>query len=139
MYAGGVLLDWLRTKWRTLLLSATAAALLAVLSLLGIQKYIGWEVTATGSRAMQQFSGDRVEALVKLVDCEQCSLPQRNRAVWALGEMGNPRALAVLQRRHTGGKCDHAHALCQYELGKAIKKIQGTWGLLPYLARARRQ
>jgi len=118
---------------------AGAAVLGAVaLGLGGLQGYIAWEVRATGSRAMREFAGDRVTALAQLVDCEACPLRERNRAVWALGELTDPRALPVLRRHHTGGPCDHARTLCQYELGKAIGKVQGTWGLLPYLRRARR-
>jgi len=64
-----------------------------------------------------------------LVACENCPLAERNRAVWALGELEDRAALPVLRHYHTGARCDHAAGLCQYELGKAIQKIEGTWGL----------
>jgi hypothetical protein len=61
--------------------------------------------------------------------CSQCSLRERGMAVWALGELRDRRALPVLKAHYTGGKCDHATDLCQYELGKAIMKIEGSWNL----------
>jgi HEAT repeat protein len=117
-------------RWTKLVLSAASVlAVLSLLGLLGLQKYIGGEVEATGDSAVQQFGGDRVEALTKLVACDNCVVRDRNRAVWALGQMGDRRALPVLREHHTRNKCNHRTDLCEYELGKAIKKIEGTWDL----------
>ena len=58
-----------------------------------------------------------------------CELGKRSEAVWALGVIGDARALPILLKHHSGEECRHGSALCQYELGKAIKKIEGTWGL----------
>ena len=108
---------------------AGSSVLLGAAGLTGIQVLIRSEVRATGARAMLDYPGDRVHALMRVVDCQGCTLPRRNRAVWALGEMGDPVALPVLRKYHTRERCDHALNLCQYELGKAIKKIEGSWNL----------
>ena len=101
----------------------------AALGIAGIQFFIWSEVRATGDRAVREYPGDRVRALIQVVDCADCDLRKRNRAVWALGEIEDPAALPVLRRYHTRERCDHGADLCQYELGKAIKKIEGTWNL----------
>ena len=74
--------------------------------------------------AETRYPGDRVQALCTLVDCQICSLADRNRAVWALGQLRDPHALPVLMKYYTRQKCDHASDLCQYELQKALEAIQ---------------
>lgn len=69
--------------------------------------------------------GDDVEALIRYVQSEQHSLGERNRAVWALGQLRDPRALPVLEAAFTGEPCDHARFLCQRELEKAIELCHG--------------
>ena len=86
---------------------------------------IGLGVKAISSTAMNQHTGDRVEALIAHVKCETCSLGERNRAVWALGQLGDERALPVLDRYFTGKPCDHSRGLCQRELKNAIKLLEG--------------
>lgn len=66
--------------------------------------------------------------LTRLVDCNGCDLRERDMAVWATGELKDRRALPVLKAHFTGRGCDHNRDLCQYELRKAIMKIDGTWG-----------
>jgi HEAT repeat protein len=129
----------MRLKWnrKTLALTAGILAAVAILGVAGTQLYIRWEVAFTGDQAARAFGGGRVDALAKLVECRECPLSQRNRAVWALGEMGDTSVLEVLRKHHTGERCDHRHALCQHELEKAIGKIQRTWGLLPQIDRLR--
>jgi len=85
--------------------------------------------------AVQEYPGDRVEALMTYVDSENHSLRQRNRAVWALGQIGDKRALPVLEKWYTGGPCDHANALCQRELEKAIKACNGAFNATAWLPR----
>lgn len=83
-------------------------------------------VTDAARSAMTKYPGDRVQALRTLVDCQTCSLTERNRAVWALGQLRDARALPILMRYYTGQKCNHASDLCQYELQKAVKAIKRT-------------
>jgi len=114
-----------RSRWWVLV--AVFAGVIA-LGLLSLQGWIAWDVRRTADKAVAEFGGDRVDALTELVECRGCGLRERNLAVWALGELGDRRGLAVLKKHHTQSPCNHAVDLCQYELGKAIKKIEGTWG-----------
>ena len=92
-------------------------------------------VKKISAEATQQYPGDRVEALIAYVKSNDHSLRQRNHAVWALGQIGDKRALPVLKQFYTGGHCDHAHCLCQYELQKAIKLCQGSFNATAWLPR----
>ena len=78
------------------------------------------------AEATSLYPGDRVEALITYVKSEDHSLKQRNLAVWALGRIGDARALPVLNEYYTGGPCDHDNRLCQGELQKAIKLCEGS-------------
>ena len=85
--------------------------------------------------ATQEFRGDRIEALMSYVDSENHSLRQRNRAVWALGQIGDERALPVLEKWYTGGPCDHDNSLCQRELQRAVKGCKGAFNATAWLPR----
>ena len=61
-------------------------------------------VTDFSETAQAQFPGKRIEALMAMVDCESCSLRDRNNAVWALGQLDDARALPVLEKYYTGAK-----------------------------------
>ena len=87
------------------------------------------------AEATQQYPGDRVEALITYVKSEDHSFRKRNLAVWALGQIGDKRALPVLTHFYTGGPCDHDHYLCQGELQKAIKLCQGSFNASAWLPR----
>ena len=78
------------------------------------------------ARAQREFSGDRVEALMAFVDSDRHPLQERNRAVWALGQIADPRALPVLRKHYTGAECQHDKFLCQYELKKALDNCAGA-------------
>jgi len=85
------------------------------------------------AEATQQYPGDRVEALIAFVKSEDHSFRERNLAVWALGQIGDKRALPVLNQFYTGGPCDHNHYLCQGELQKAIKLCKGSLNATAWL------
>ena len=74
--------------------------------------------------ATARFPGDRVRALIQLVDCRECRVSDRNRAVWALGQMAEAGAGPVLRRYYDRRPCDHRTRLCQYELGKALRMME---------------
>jgi hypothetical protein len=92
-------------------------------------------VKQISAEATQQYPGDRVEALIAYVKSEDHSLRKRNLAVWALGQIGDKRALPVLTESYTGQPCDHDHYLCQGELQKAIKLCQGNFNATAWLPR----
>jgi hypothetical protein len=99
---------------------------------------IGAGVKSISEEALAVYAGDTIEALMKYVDSEEQSLQQRNRAVWTLGQIGDPKALPVLEKFYTGEQCDHSQSLCQHELEKAIKACKGSfnagrWAWLRYV------
>jgi len=92
-------------------------------------------VKEISAEATQQYPGDRVEALITYVNSENHSLRQMNRAVWALGQIGDERALPVLSQFYTGEPCDHDNCLCQRELQKAIQLCEGGFNATAWLPR----
>lgn len=85
-----------------------AAFLLSAICLVHIAGalLIGVAVKNYSRMAKEQFPGDRVEALIALVECESCRTVSRNDAVWTLGQLGDPRALPVLEENFTANKRD---------------------------------
>ena len=110
--------------WRKLLLTGVGLLTLLVLVLAGISGSIRSGLQRFSDDAVTRFPGDRVEALMQLVDCDTCSLEDRNHAVWALGQMVEHRAISVLRKHFDGQPCTHTTRLCQYELRKAIRMIE---------------
>ncbi len=92
-------------------------------------------VKEISAQATQEYPGDRIEALMVYVDSENHSLKQRNHAIWALGQIGDQRALTTLEKFYTGGPCDHDSRLCQGELQKAIKQCKGSFNATAWLPR----
>lgn len=108
-------------------LAAIAGVLLvaAFTGYLAISWWIGAGVKAQVASARSRYAGDPVEALIALAADEGRSLSDRNHAVWALGQLGDSRALPLLGRLQTGQPCDHARRVCEHELAKAIKGAEG--------------
>lgn len=69
---------------------------------------------------------DTVTALIAVMELESLPLKRRNGAVWALGQLRDPRAVAALEAHYTGGECDHSNRLCQRELRKALELCRGN-------------
>jgi len=107
-----------RMKWIAWIVTITFA--IAAAGLIFVSLAIGGGINAYSQRAQSKFPGDRSEALMAVVDCPDCSLQDRNHAVWALGQLAEQRALPVLQKYYTGMKCDHERFICQSELKKAM-------------------
>jgi|GEM_PF-587041 len=105
------------------LLSWLAALLLA--GFLFMMTCISFDVNRTSTIAMKKFGGDRVTALTRLIEAPEITLNVKNDAVWALGQLGDERALPTLERYYHGGECNHDSTLCQYELKKALTKCRG--------------
>lgn len=85
--------------------------------------------------AVKEYPSDRVEALIAYASSEKHSLKKRNRAVWALGQIGDERALPMLESFYTGKDCDHEKDLCQRELSHAIYGCKGGLNLTAWLPR----
>jgi len=109
--------------WRKLLWIGAGLLTALVLLLAGIVVSIRNGLQRFSDDAVARFPGDRIEALIKVVDCDSCTLQDRDHAVWALGQMAEPAARPVLTKYFDGQRCDHTTRLCQYELRKAIHMI----------------
>ena len=79
--------------------------------------------------AQSTYAGDAVSALIALVEDGQAPFEQRNGAVWALGQIGDPRALPALQAMTPPAgqqpPYDSTSYIVQYSVDKAIKQING--------------
>jgi hypothetical protein len=111
-----------------------ALILIAVL-FVGTAWLIGSGVHAASDGALRDQPGDRVLALMACVESPKHTLRARNRAVWALGQLGDARALPVLEKHFTGGECDHDRLLCQHELRKAIRLCRGATNISAWIWR----
>lgn len=81
------------------------------------------DVLQTGRRS---FPGNGTDVLVAMLNSNATTLLDRNRAIWAIGQLGDRQALPQLEGLVTGAPCDHAAAVCQYELRKAIRQCRGS-------------
>jgi hypothetical protein len=80
-----------------------------IVGYLGASIMIGLGINKESRSAMARFSGDQIEALIAVVDCQDCRLDDRNHAVWALGQLRDSRALAVLYKYRTGKPWGMSH------------------------------
>lgn len=90
--------------------------------------WIGFDVKSQCERAEDKYGKDCVESLMMLLDNENESFHARNSAIWALGQMGDSRALPMLEKYYTGNIPDREPlngTISQYELKKAINLAQG--------------
>jgi hypothetical protein len=111
------------------------AFVLVVTVLSGTTWLIASGVHAASEAALLDQPGDPVPALMAYVESPSHTLRDRNRAVWALGQLGDVRALPVLERHITGSQCDHGRVLCQHELRKAIRLCRGATNMAALLWR----
>jgi hypothetical protein len=90
--------------------------------------WIGHDVKTQCKLAQAEYSGDCVVALIYLLEDESRGFKPRNDAIWALGQLGDNRALPALQKYYTGIIPDGEplnQTLSQYELKKAINLASG--------------
>jgi HEAT repeat protein len=125
---------WASLK-RTLFYGALICFTLLLVGYVSICFSIRHSVKQISAQALQEYPGDRIEALMAYVESENHSLRQRNRAVWALGQIGDSRALLTLEKFRTGKPCDHSSQLCQREIGKAIEGCEGSFNATAWLPR----
>ena len=122
--------------YATWIVKGTALMVVALLgAFLAIGLSIGSGVRDASAASVAAYGGDRVDALISVVNSPAHSLHERNRAVWALGQLGDERALPVLERYVTGQPCDHARGICQHELSKAIRLCRGAKNISAFLWR----
>lgn len=90
--------------------------------------WIGYEVKRQCQTATNQYSGECVESLIKLLNDDHQGFRARNDAIWALGQLGDERALSTLENYYTGDIPDREplnEVISQYELKKAVNLTSG--------------
>ena len=105
---------------------------LAVLFLLVTSTWIGFSVKEKCMLAQGRYGGDCVDALGKHLDDSDNPFGERNDAIWALGQLGDNRALPMLEKYYTGDIPDREHwdeTISQYELKKAINLAKGGFNI----------
>ena len=110
--------------WRAMI-GALGAAL--VVAYLGLSLLIGWQVRGAIAAAQESRGGGAVSALVAVAQATEAPVAERNRAIWALGQLGAEEALPVLESLMTEEACDHASRICQHELRKAVEECSGSF------------
>lgn len=107
--------------------------------------WIGYEAKSLCQNAKWQYlpadrqvDGDCVEALMLQLDDEHQGFRARNHAIWALGQLGDKRALPLLQKYYTGNIPDREpldEMISQYELKKAINLAEGGTNITAFIWR----
>lgn len=106
--------------------------ILLLATLIASSVIIGNSVQEKCEEAREKYNGDCVEALIIQLDNEEEDFKARNRSIWALGQMGDEKALPTLKKYYTGDipereKIDEV--ISQYELKKAIKLINSGFNI----------
>ncbi|MDD3532359.1 MAG: HEAT repeat domain-containing protein [Candidatus Shapirobacteria bacterium] len=121
-------------KQALLYLLAIGISILVLFFVIGAS-WIGYEVKSQCRNAQRDYGdglsadeADCVDALVSLLKDESRGFRARNSAIWALGQLGDARALPVLKSFYTGNIPDREpldKMISQYELKKAINLTSG--------------
>lgn len=93
---------------------------------------IGKEVNRRCELAQSQYGGDCVEALMQTLEDDKKFFRERNHAIWSLGQLGDERAIPVLEKYYTGNIPDrepYDDGLSQYEMKKALKLLNGGFNI----------
>jgi hypothetical protein len=112
--------------WRRIAVAASAAVLVAFVAVCLV---IGRQVDAAVTRAQKAHPVDGVSALILVVESRDTPVPERNRAIWALGQLGARAALPVLRSLSGRDECSHGTAVCQREVRKAIALCEGRFNV----------
>ena len=116
-----------KPKWATVLFIVLLFFIIVSgLTYTGLRIWFKSEITQLCENAMLQYRGDKIEALIAVLESDSQSLHDKNNAIWALGKLRDKRALPVLKSLVTGAPCDHNRFVCQRELEKAINNLEGT-------------
>jgi hypothetical protein len=101
--------------------------------------WIGYEAKKMCQDAKREYGGDCVESLISQLEDESRGFRARNDAIWALGQLGDDRALPILQNYYTGKMPDKEpldEMISQYELGKAVNLTSGGTNISAFIWRS---
>ena len=87
--------------------------------------------------AGNRYGGDKVSALMSLAEDGQAPFRLRNEACWALGQIGDSRALPLLRDLDTEEAqtrpWNRDACIVQYTVEKAIRQINGDFSLTRWM------
>jgi hypothetical protein len=130
------------SRFKRVLLRGTLIVLLVcVVGIALLSLWIELHVKKMCEMATQRYPGDKVEALMMFAETEEYGYDAHhyrtnNHVFWALGQLGDKRALPFLKNLLTHEPCDHETNLCQGEIQEAIRKLErGGFNLPKFLWR----
>jgi len=100
--------------------------------------WIGFSVREKCELAKGKYEGDCTEAMSQYLDDVHNPIGERNHMIWALGQLGEPEALPILEKYYTGVIPDREpwnDVISQYELKKAIKLARGGFNATAWVWR----
>ena len=117
-------------KWKKIILCIFLAGFTVfVLAMVIVLHIISDDVRSMCQKAQAEFQGDCVEVLVAYIESDDHTFSEKHDAIWALGEIGDPRCIPTLQKLWTGEPCTkpcrYDLYICQYQLEKSIQRCQG--------------
>ena len=118
---------WSGNRWRRAIAFVLAVV---IVGFFAASILIGSQVRAAMESAQQTQPGSGVAALVAVASSDEAPVAERNRAIWALGQLGAHSALPMLKSLASGGtECDHDAAICQREVRKAMALCEGRFNV----------
>jgi hypothetical protein len=97
------------------------------------------DVKSVCADAAKEFKGDNIEVLINILKSDKHDYKKKNEVVWALGQIGDRRALKILEVLYTGKDCEKPcprdEYICQYELKRAIKNCNGAFSVTRWMFR----
>ena len=99
-----------------------------IIIILIVTYYVESQVQETCQMAMLIYPGDKIQALINVTKNQNACTKDRSRALWALGQLGDKKALPYLIENFSGIE---ETDICIYEAQFAIEKIQNESFNLP--------
>lgn len=129
-----------RSKLKRMIIYLISIGFSVLIVLYGIiTTIIFLDVKEICTKAANEFEGDAVEVNIKLLQSDIHSYIEKNDAVWALGQIGDHRALPLLEKLYTGVPCEKPcrkdDKICQYQLETAIKSCRGGFSMTKWTYR----
>lgn len=94
-------------------------------SYVGLRIWFKSDIDKICGNAMSVYPGDKIEALLAVLNSGNSNLKDKNQVIWALGKLRDKRAVPVLEKYYTGQKCDHKKFVCQQGLQRSISVLKG--------------
>lgn len=119
---------------RILIITLSGILVVGLIMLFAVHFMIRKDVKEHMELAQQRYSGTPEEALIAFMQDEENVMYDRiHTGIWTLGQIRSEKALPILKSYYKddpkGETClgKHDSMLCQYEIHKAIWKIEKGW------------